>query len=279
MINCFYKYRPLAEDINSKHIHQYTLNLLQKGELYFSSPKEFNDPFDGIIEYEEKITTRDIESLGLRVGVNQEYLQSLISKYICNPQKLIEIYQNKILEFQNNNKLRILCLSKTELSPLLWSHYAAYHTGICVGFRAHKLNEKSYGIKIKPGYMDKNLLLPEFPDMMIPFPIKYTDKVPQKYHFGKGNDEALKQSFTCKSKEWSYEKEVRVVAIESPSFRNPVIIDVNEIEEIIFGLRTNIELIQQVIDIISKFPYKQPGPKLFQCKRIPGTYSLEKILI
>ena len=181
-------------------------------------------------------------------------------------------------DLQNDNKLRILCLSNTELSPLLWAHYADSHAGLCIGFRASLMDDnKTYGIKLKPGFIKPDCLVS--PDIMIPFPVEYTDNVPQKYHFGKMNLKALQESFLNKSKEWQYEKEVRVVTFKSQLVRNPVEIDVNEIEEIIFGIRTSSDLINKVKKIVSQKPYVSPGPKLYQCQRIPGTYCLEKKLL
>lgn len=276
MKKCFYKYRPLADEADSESVHRHVKDLLQEGKLYFSSPKNFNDPFDGVIEYDEKVTPEDIKLLGRRIGVDPKKVQNLINIYRRDPDKFHDIVRQQNVKLQNDNKLRILCLSDTELSPLLWAHYAAQHTGICIGFRTYKLDEKAYGIKLKTDCIDSSLLDPCFPDMMIPFPVKYTEEVAHKYHFGKGNAEELKKSFLYKSVEWSYEKEVRVVAIDSALLRNPIEIDVNGIEEIIFGIRASSKLIEQVKDIVSQKPYVLPGPKLYQCQRISGTYRLEK---
>ncbi|MBR2392526.1 MAG: DUF2971 domain-containing protein [Elusimicrobiaceae bacterium] len=276
MKKCFYKYRPLADEADSESVHRRVKDILQEGKLYFPCPKDFNDPFDGVIEYDETVTPEDIRPLGIRIGVEPKQLQNLIDIYKRNPDKFYDIVRQQNVKFQNDNKLRILCLSDTELNPLLWAHYAAQHTGVCIGFRTYKLDDKAYGIKLKTGCIDSRLLDPYFPDMIIPFPVEYTEEVPHKYHFGIGNAEDLKKSFLCKSVEWAYEKEVRVVATDSTLIRNPVEIDVNEIEEIIFGIRASSKLIEQVKDIISQKPYVLPGPKLYQCQRISGTYRLEK---
>ena len=275
MKKCFYKYRPLKNE-NLGDIHEYTKQLLQEGKLYFSSPLKFNDPFDGLVDYDETVTPEDIKPLGRRLGIGEKQLQELVDIYNRNPSKFDNVTRQQYVKFQQDSKLKILCLTSTELSPLLWAHYAANHTGVCIGFKAYQLNKNSYGIKLRNGCIDPELLCPGFPNMMIPFPVEYTNEVPPKYHFGLGNAEALKKSFTSKSKEWAYEQEFRVVATEQTLLRNPVEIDVNEIEEIIFGLNAASELIEKVKDIVSKRPYKSPFPKLYQCRRIPGTYRLEK---
>jgi hypothetical protein len=59
----FYKYRPLIDDTKSSGINENTLRLLEHGELYFSKPKDFNDPFDCKIEYDTDISIKDIEKI------------------------------------------------------------------------------------------------------------------------------------------------------------------------------------------------------------------------
>ena len=274
---CFYKYRRLFYEKDPENLDPYVIDILQKGQLYFACPKDFNDPFDGVVEYDETVTPEDIRPLGKRLGIDEDKIEEIINIHKNNPEAFRNRLNKSYNDLQNDNKLRILCLSDTELSPLLWAHYAAQHTGVCIGFRTYKLDEKTYGIKLKPEFIKPDCLV--YPDIMIPFPVEYTDNVPQKYHFGKKNVEALKESFLNKSKEWQYEKEVRVVTLESQLVCNPVEIDVNEIEEIIFGIRTSSDLIEKVKKIVSKEPYVSPGPKLYQCQRIPGTYCLEKKLL
>lgn len=278
MGKCFYKYRPLAVSENSTEIHSFTLNLIQKGELYFSAPSAFNDPFDGVVEYSKTIDITAIKSWLARVPAPLEEKQWVLRKCQENTEKLPKMYASVLQNLQRKDFLRIYCLSTNPVNILMWAYYAAGHSGLCVGLKAHQLYEGSLGIKIQAECLSPSYQL-KFSNMLFPVSVNYTSIVPEKCDFGEGNVSAIKESFLNKAIEWEKEQECRIVLSDDDLIKNPVVIDVNEIEEIIFGLRTSQLLIEQVRDIVSQKPYKQTGPKLYQCQRIPGTYSLEKVLL
>ena len=280
MEKCFYKYRQLVANEDPTKLHPFTLSLIQKGELYFSSPADFNDPFDGVIDYSETIDITAIEKLADRLRIPQLQKEEVLSRCRqADPKQLLQIYVDMISKMKQRNVLKIYCLSQNPLNILMWTHYAKAHTGICIGLKAYKLDEKAFGIKVQENCVSKKLLEPSLPHMLIPIPVIYTSKVAGKYDFGKGNADVLKESFLNKSLDWQYEQECRIVATEDTLLKNPVTIDVNEIEEIIFGLRASPLLIEQVKEIVFKSPYKQLGPKLYQCQRISETYALKKVLL
>ena len=95
MGKCFYKYRPLAVSENSTEIHSFTLNLIQKGELYFSAPSAFNDPFDGVVEYSKTIDITAIKSWLARVPAPLEEKQWVLRKCQENTEKLPKMYAAK----------------------------------------------------------------------------------------------------------------------------------------------------------------------------------------
>ncbi|MDD6172876.1 MAG: DUF2971 domain-containing protein [Elusimicrobia bacterium] len=279
MGKCFYKYRQLAASENATEIHPFTLSLIQKGELYFPSPFEFNDPFDGVINYSKTITITDIKKLMDRLSISEEQKSSLLLHYQNNFLQLPKIYASMRQNLQKKSDLRIFCFSKNPLNILMWSHYANSHTGVCIGFKTYQLDERAFGIRVQENCVNNKLLEANFPNMLIPIPVNYTSHVAGEYDFGKGNAEVLIEAFLNKAIDWQYEQEYRVVATSDTLLKNPVMIDVNEIEEIIFGLRASSLLIEQVKDIVFKSPYKRPGPKLYQCQRISGTYALKKVLL
>ncbi len=226
MGNCFYKYRQLAARENSTEIHPFTLSIIQKGEMWFSSPVNFNDPFDGMMNYPDEMTMTDLEKFCKRMSGLGLDTQGVLNGYNKSPRQLSMVYSVVKQKLMQDSKLKIYCLSRNPLDSLMWAHYAASHTGICIGFKTYQLDERAFGIKVHENCVSSKLLEP---------------------------DDTL--------------------------LENPVRIDVNEIEELIFGLRASPLLVEQVKDIVSKSPYKQPGPKLYQCQRIPETYALEKVLL
>jgi hypothetical protein len=90
-------------------------------------------------------------------------------------------------EFNEDHGL--LCFSKDWKSPVLWSHYASKHRGICLGF--HLSDQLAKGVR----YTKDRL------------PIRFADNDPSK---------GLEESFvlellTTKYQHWEYEDEVRVL--------------------------------------------------------------------
>ncbi len=83
----------------------------------------------------------------------------------------------------------VCCLSEICDDILMWSHYAAQHTGVCIGIRPDRIAGKLFR------------------------PVEYSDVVPLldawEYIRGDG-DKFLKLGLT-KASHWSYEKEWRTV--------------------------------------------------------------------
>lgn len=129
-----YKYRPFNER-NAEHIRR----VFSDSELYFSSPSQFNDPFDCQVE------------LSLE-GTKDEWIKyfTRILKHhrpeLRSPQRLREAHRlfnsGKYREIDTNitarvtHGLGICCFSAVRDDILMWSHYAEHHTGVVFGFRA-----------------------------------------------------------------------------------------------------------------------------------------------
>ena len=88
---------------------------------------------------------------------------------------------------------RLVCVSRIADSILMWSHYAANHTGIVLEFET---DEEPFC---------------QFTDMILP--IVYSAKKPDYIHFNKYPEfqKGLFSVATTKADDWSYEQEVRIV--------------------------------------------------------------------
>ena len=95
----------------------------------------------------------------------------------------------RIWKRQTNDTKGLLCFSRSKKNPVLWSHYAAKHYGICLGFdlSANLAQEVKY-------FADR-----------IPHQISGE---PTETDF---NEEFLQTLFLSKFIDWSYEDEVRVI--------------------------------------------------------------------
>ena len=168
-----YKYRAISEEYDD---NDPAWRLLKYGEVCFSNPRifsQFNDPFDSRLLFTSKS--------GNASGIENAKLNEK------------EFYQPK---------LRILSLSKTFASEQQWCHYAAGRKGICVGIGFD--NEKDTGWSC--------IDLSSIGGLARAYSVIYSNNkewnIDQDYwnpndYFGK--------SIFIKKKEWSYERELRVV--------------------------------------------------------------------
>lgn len=100
-----------------------------------------------------------------------------------------------------NDKRGILCFSRNWDNLLLWSHYAASHTGVCLGFEVFEDGST--------GNLDTDVLYQ-------PSPLKIS--CPEDVDFDLAN-----RMLRTKYESWSYEQEVRMfVGLEDPPDANGI---------------------------------------------------------
>lgn len=257
-----YKYR--------SWIRPYHQDCLLKNELYFSSPKDMNDPFDfkippnfallntdeSIAQYFNegisKITVAQIERMG---GIEQ-MKRKMYDRFT------LELSQTQ-RDFEENffptidRHFGVICLSHVWDSVLMWSHYSDNHFGFCLGFEQKALLETckfgSQGIVQYDRFPDINPLTANDPKTII------------------------MQSF-FKAPGWSYESEFRIVKLEYPDelshdMRIHKYPDTC-LKEIILGLRTSDE---DKADLI-KVAAKRRIP-VYQVEKVPLSFNLKRRLI
>ena len=158
----YYRYRPISE---------LSLKELRYNELYFSSTKENNDPYDGnvFLSYEFSIEKwqRLFNVVLTRIGLQTNKLKNIVEKL---SQKMIDDHvktYNDVINYDYYNAISSIdsklgaifsfklseaikefvfiyrpsdmytvSFSKTNDSMLMWSHYASKHKGFCLIFRS-----------------------------------------------------------------------------------------------------------------------------------------------
>ncbi len=134
-----YRYQPFD--------HERLSQLIGEHILYFSNPADFNDPWDcrpwfdldqladpdGLnrhIQWYETITRRH------RPDISEDEICRRSQFFRSNPtllrDKAIELTAE--LESAIHERYRVYCLGSSPDSELMWAHYAARHTGICLEF-------------------------------------------------------------------------------------------------------------------------------------------------
>ncbi len=130
-----YKYR---------RVDEHALRLLTHGAIYFASARDFNDPFDTSLGY-------DFEADGATkfLWVNRflkKYHPELDKKARRREARITlanveaagpgrPLLAQQLLEQQRFEQHGIFCAAGVRDDLLMWAHYAASHTGICVGLR------------------------------------------------------------------------------------------------------------------------------------------------
>jgi len=186
-----FKYR----DWNNK-FHR---KIITNGEIYFPKPSDFNDPFDGNIPVRwDKMSYEDcfeknlelVKSMGK--GQTEKQLKAMTKKLtddktFWHPDSLSKERPEQLKKW--DSIIGLFSLSELKDNILMWSHYAAFHTGFLVGF-------------------DSTSLVSEY-DFDYAEPIQYK----KDYPFISGFDDATIQfykKFFFKSSDWKYEKEWRI---------------------------------------------------------------------
>jgi len=204
-----------------KRIYKYfppeRIDVLDNGLIRYTPPSAFNDPFDsrpGISAYaskEEVVTlirsirktkspTAKIETAKGRKGAIRFFLTRLIEN---NPDMsdahCLDFFESAQLIFKKfnmdkiDNEVGILSFTEIPSSLLMWSHYAAAHSGFVLGFDT---NHKYFCSPVSPDQQEHKLKQVVYRSARRHVHIKDVD---------------LEDVFLTKSIEWAYEREWRII--------------------------------------------------------------------
>lgn len=258
-----YKYR----DWNDKN-HK---KILFDNELWFSSPSNFNDPYDSVIPLRyDKLTDKEFLTL-MKESINLEFNKSprIIKRdEYRKVQKFLKKNKHYKTEFMNikypiilNQFIKILSLSKIPNNILMWSHYSNNHTGICLGFDEEKLE-----IDLKN---NKNRL--EAYQISI-VDINYSYEIPIIKPKLKENDvtyNLFEPLLITKHTNWNYEKEKRIIIFKSN--KNKYYYSSDTLKECYLGCKMEKDKKAEVIEILKK---SFPNCKIFEYQRSFDKFEL-----
>jgi len=126
-------------------------------------------------------------------------------------------------------KVGILCLSKRPDCILMWSHYAASHTGYVLGFTIE--NDAMF--------------------FVAPSIVNYTTAYPNISYI-QNREQSVKESLRTKAAEWKYEEEVRIIRPKPglDSFKKECL------TQVILGCRVSDENKRKMEQILSEPAYE-----------------------
>lgn len=244
-----YKYRP---------INQYALDGLQNHTLWFSSPGEFNDPFDCNVSCFIGRNRQDFEErLGAFLG---DGLVSLLDKSPAGWRTKNKILMD-IFRYFYSSRTHICCLSETCDNVLMWSHYADQHAGMCLVFNSHKA-----------GLIRDNVV-----------PVQYYKRYPSNLVDARKIDtlgSLVKQLLAAKSSAWSYEQEWRAFVVNDSK------VDVDNVKGalykydpsllsgVVFGINTSSSDIELVKSALAKGRFPQ-RVNLYQARAVKDDFTID----
>jgi hypothetical protein len=241
-----YKYRAINDN---------TYKLIQTNSLWFSKPKDFNDPFDCKLSIKAGMDKdgliNNLSRNNMLEGVKREYKDEF-EKMINNPASFNKVMDN-IHQIYINSHVGVCCLAEAPDNILMWSHYADSHQGICLEF----------GIE-RDGFYYHNLL-----------PVQYRNKYPlfdlSNYSTEKRGFYTMHQQAICtKSSLWEYEHEWRVISDEGAGAYP---FEKRHLTKIIFGVNTSEDEIDKIIKMTCSSGYAKA--LFYRCELFTKTYGLK----
>lgn len=259
-----YKYRGWSKDTDKAP--------LLKGEIYLSSPSDFNDPFDCRIpanfidmtdleakEYAEAVVNRHAKEL-IAGGYNLNDEKEIIYNRVTKEREDMQSSYEKQTFDSFDKHMGILSLSARWDSILMWSHYGNQHRGYCIGFNEEKMrNSRLFG---SGG------------------PVKYPEdlKYPHIKPIEETNPDTMFVSAFNKSREWKYEEEYRLTKLSYPNpfkLEERIVTVPNDfIEEVNLGLHLSETDRNEIVELCQK-----RGIPVYQLNKVPFHFLLSRTLI
>lgn len=226
------RYAEKYDKIKLYHFFPYNANSLGPlicGGLYFSSPEDFNDPFD----CDFKILPTDLE-------------------------KKFDIDWNDAVADSRKNvlKMGIVCFTPHWDNTLMWAHYADKFYGFCLGYEFDNPLNRNRGIDdVFAVCKGRSYHTLEF--WLHEMIYAHSDKYPTKpyFHFGKIEEEMPEAILRYKASDWEYEHECRLSFFGGMGV-HPV---PGTIKEVYFGLRMGSEEKRVLFTILKKY-----GPVFYE---------------
>jgi hypothetical protein len=275
------KYVINPEDL-PKHLYKFRIiedphhkRMLMHNELFFTSPKQFNDPFDSTIPVRYDEGTREeivnywAEHLSItRPELSQEERERDATELyesgrFRSPQSIEKI--EEIITDRVYKDIGVFSLSGHYENILLWSHYADKHKGFCVEFDARRLYLfcikylKDLESQSRRGFQS-----------IIFRNVTYAEKYPVLNAYRIELAERTLTQLLTKSNDWWYEQEYRIVWFHGADKK--LIIDDGIISKVILGCQMFGPDREEIISILKSRSDRIP---LLRAKKKLDSFGLD----
>lgn len=215
-----------------RKIDHHFIASIENSQLYFSSPKDLNDPFDCQIEVLAALR----KAVSQTTGLAQRNLEQLVTFLPA----FFEDFQNRL------RNVGICAFAGEIINPLLWAHYADGHKGVCLLYRfpgSFVANERNDFI----GFSDVNYST----DPLTTWFRSIALKLPQM-GFEVFRNELLFTVTTIKDKCWSYEKEGRLIKNGAGTLE----VERSFLIQVCFGINCSSADMAMLKDLLRVYGYK-----------------------
>jgi len=248
-----YRYVSLVGEIKQSQVR----DQIERGEIYFARLTSFNDPFDSYFVVDstgEPDRVRTFwESSEAAKGLEAAEREARIDHCVREAGSERESERMRAAAMQMRQEYGMLCMSSRNDDILMWSYYAAGHSGLCIRYQMHK--EAWFGLG----------------EMILPLEVEYAEAPPTFRFYYDGRFAAAKALLGTKAKIWSHEGEWRMVL---PSFSGSKILPLAHVDQVILGINTPDEDIERVKRWVSR---RSVSMEILQAQHRKGEYGLDLV--
>jgi hypothetical protein len=234
---------------------EWVKRLIVDGELFFAPATAFNDPFDcqiapsfdGTLDEIRAYVCDVMEREGRTPAGNEDEINSRVAK--CNTREFHEDAARRYVALIRS--YGISCFTAAPTNMLMWSYYAAGHTGVVVGIDTLKLAEQRLGAS------------------HFPLDVQYAREFPEARYYTDDDFDIARKTLGTEADVWQHEQEWRWILIGKSG---AVRLAPGTVSVLIFGVRTPPETEESVRRWI-----QQSGQaiRVFRIANRPNTFLLE----
>ncbi|MCE5182731.1 MAG: DUF2971 domain-containing protein [Betaproteobacteria bacterium] len=260
----------IKENYSMTYLYKYrsfepnTLRMLCESEVYFSDPSIFNDPLECSPTVIVDVSLDDLEKLYCKI-IGEDFGRFDLSSFRQNSDEngayrvSDDFYRDVIagaiksqLDIRIKKNQGVLSLAGQWNSPLMWSHYADEHKGICIEYDA------SLSVCDPPKRVDyegeRGILASEIISWVFNDSTSAKERIEQKYFYTKAN-------------QWKYEEEWRYIQNSQGRQQAPF-----HIAGIYFGMRCERSVASSIVRLL-----RDSTPKLNFYRVSPNPNSFELV--
>lgn len=244
-----YRYRHLQGEYR-----EWTKRILTDSVLHFARPSAFNDPFDCKVHFRPSVSREELKRKHVDLvrrympELNRAQLRAKVASDLksFDPEKFLAQMTSGLQDAIDG--LGVLSFSATDRNILLWSHYAAGHTGICLKFVATDYT----------------------PFFGLAQPVDYIPDCPEIDLLSHTPDQQIQAFLLTKAIDWKYEEEWRIIDHDEGAgnkvFPEELLVGVT------FGARMDPEDKEAIAEWVSG---RKTPVQLSQASLGSGSFSLE----